>query len=387
MWGNDILVLRNDLIAFAWSAPMRDLAAKLDLSDVGLRKLLARCGVTPPPQGYWNKVRAGKPVPEPPKAPPRRPGETGRLSVDKRFARVLSPAAPLPSDGPFASTLVPEDVDELYAKELQALGSVSAPKTLDRPHKGLVQLLKKEQQRREKFAASCWSWDQPRLDTPLDKRRLRILNAVFLALAKRGHDGDAYEDREEIHARAIVGNTYMGVDITIVGKHQTVLVHGYKRPAPGLPPSTPLALQLNIDFDRKTIVSWQDDDQGKLEAKIAEIAAGIIVAGEKKFRRGLREAEERARQRQLELEKRRHEQLAQLNRERLQNLKMSGELLRQAQDIRALVEQVRQAIDAGAVDVEVPTLEAWQRWALAEADRIDPVRSGQIMSHLSEPSI
>ena len=42
---NDILVMPDDLRAFAWSAPMRDLAAQLDLSDVGLKKLLASYGV------------------------------------------------------------------------------------------------------------------------------------------------------------------------------------------------------------------------------------------------------------------------------------------------------------------------------------------------------
>ncbi|MER9442016.1 hypothetical protein NKI79_11440 [Mesorhizobium sp. M0340] len=75
MWQKDILVLPDDLIAFAWSAPMRDLAAKLELSDVGLKKLLTRCGVATPPQGYWNKIRAGKRVPALPKAPLRRPGK------------------------------------------------------------------------------------------------------------------------------------------------------------------------------------------------------------------------------------------------------------------------------------------------------------------------
>src|SRR5687767_14215484 len=124
---------------------MRDLAAKLELSDVGLKKLLTRCGVASPPQGYWNKIRAGKRVPALPKAPPRRPGELGRSSVDARFAKVLTIAAPLASDGPFASALVPEDLDELHAQELKALGKVSVPQTLDRPHKGLVQMLKREQ--------------------------------------------------------------------------------------------------------------------------------------------------------------------------------------------------------------------------------------------------
>lgn len=60
---NDILVLPEELIAFAWSAPMRDLAGKLDISDVGLRKQLTNYGVPVPPQGYWNKVHAGKPLP------------------------------------------------------------------------------------------------------------------------------------------------------------------------------------------------------------------------------------------------------------------------------------------------------------------------------------
>ncbi|MDZ5696697.1 hypothetical protein [Chelativorans sp. M5D2P16] len=171
---------------------MRDLAAKVALSDVGLRKLLTRCGVAAPPQGYWNKVRAGKPVPVRPKAPPRRPGEIGRLRVDTRFAKVLIPAPPLSSEGPFASELVPESLDALYAQELNAIGRASVPKTLDASHKGLVQLLKQEQRRREKAAQSDWHWDQPKFDTPVGKRRLRILNGLLPALSKRGHDGDAY---------------------------------------------------------------------------------------------------------------------------------------------------------------------------------------------------
>ena len=42
---NDLLVLPDDLREFAWSAPMRDLAARIGLSDVGLKKLLTACGV------------------------------------------------------------------------------------------------------------------------------------------------------------------------------------------------------------------------------------------------------------------------------------------------------------------------------------------------------
>jgi hypothetical protein len=38
-------------------------------------------------------------------------------------------------------------------------------------------------------------------------------------------------------------------------------------------------------------------------------------------------------------------------------------------------------------DIDSTTLEAWQHWALGEADRIDPVVSGQIFSHLRPPSL
>ncbi|MER9526660.1 hypothetical protein NKI96_24340 [Mesorhizobium sp. M0292] len=385
MWQKDILVLPDDLIAFAWSAPMRDLAAKLELSDVGLKKLLTRCGVASPPQGYWNKIRAGKRVPALPKAPPRRPGEFGRASVDARFKKVLTIATPLASNGPFASALVPEDLDELDAQELKAIGKVSVPQTLDRPHKGLVQILKQELRRRDKNAGRQWTFDKPKFDNALGKRRLRILNALFLALSKRGHDGDAYEHDGEIHARAIIGDTPLGLDIQIVGSHRTVRHQGYLRPAPDLSTSTPLALQLDPSFDRKATISWQDDGDTKLESRIAEIAAAIIVAGEKKFRLGLREAEKRAERERIEKENRRQEQLAQLNQQRLQNLRTSGELLRQAEDIRSLVERVRSAIDDGSVAINAATLEAWHEWPLAEADRLDPVRSGQIMTHLHAP--
>jgi hypothetical protein len=43
-----------DLIAFARSAPMRDLAAGMQLTDVGRQKLPQAHGVSDPSQGHWN---------------------------------------------------------------------------------------------------------------------------------------------------------------------------------------------------------------------------------------------------------------------------------------------------------------------------------------------
>lgn len=221
---NEILALRQDLQDFAWSAPMRDLAAKIGLPDVGLKKLLKSHGVTIPPQGHWNRVRAGKAVPSCPKLHPRRPGETGRIHVDRRFANVLTAVQPMLSSGPFASPAVPEDLDELYNQELKAIGRVSVPRKLERFHYGLAQIFKQEERRRAKFAASHWSWDAPKFESAVDQRRFRLLNAIFMALSKRGHGGRASERDGRIDATAIVGDTGVDLDLTIAGKHPTDLM-------------------------------------------------------------------------------------------------------------------------------------------------------------------
>ncbi len=51
---------RRQLYDLIWSKPMREAAAELGISDVGLRKVCLRHRVPVPPQGHWNKVHAGQ---------------------------------------------------------------------------------------------------------------------------------------------------------------------------------------------------------------------------------------------------------------------------------------------------------------------------------------
>lgn len=392
-----ILVLPDDLIAFAWSAPMRELAPKIGISDVALRKLFVRHGVPPPPQGHWNRVYAGKAVQAPPKCSPRRPGETGRLLVDARFNGFVQQAEPMPSRGPFASTVVPEDLEELRAKELKAIGTRKVSRTLDLVHPGLKHIVAREGRRRQKVAESSWGhWDEPRFDGALDQRRLRLLNAIFLSLAKRGHGGDANEIEHEIHPRVKIGDTYSGFGIDIAGQHRTLTLRGQTRPAADLPANTPLVLRIRPEFDHEVVDAWADDADGSLESKIASITAALIVAGEAKFRLQLRKDEERAERERMEREAKAEQarlarelrlvaEVEALNRERIANLQQSGELLRQAADIRSLVVEVRRALTAGGTDVDPSAVDAWEQWALQEADNLDPVLSGQFLSHLHPP--
>ena len=77
----------------------RRLAQIPGVGPIGASLLMMK-NIVPPPQGYWNKVHAGRPVPKPPSVPARRPGETGRISLDQRFAKVLKSASLMSSTAP-----------------------------------------------------------------------------------------------------------------------------------------------------------------------------------------------------------------------------------------------------------------------------------------------
>lgn len=59
---NSVILTRRELYDLVWAKPLRDVAADLGISDVGLAKVCERHRVPRPEQGYWNKINAGKPV-------------------------------------------------------------------------------------------------------------------------------------------------------------------------------------------------------------------------------------------------------------------------------------------------------------------------------------
>jgi hypothetical protein len=282
---------------------------------------------------------------------------------------------------------VPEDLDELRAAERKAIGKAVVPRDLARPAAGLAQLLRREEQLRHKYAADPWAFNKPRFEGPLEQRKLRILSALFNTLARRGHDGDAYERDGELHARCKIGDTWFGLVFTIVGRHRTEMRAGRMQPASDLLASTPLRLSVTRWSRDEPQIGWQDDETGKLESRLAEITAELIVLGEGCFRQSLVEAEqarERERERQAEAERAR---IAALEARRIDDLKASGALLAQANELRALVARVKEAAGAGGFELGEGALVRWERWALAQADQLDPVLSGQVLSHLVVPEL
>lgn len=321
----------------------------------------------------------------PPPGRPRGPGESGRIRLDARFRGLVAEASPVSENGPFASAAVPESLDALREQEARAIGRIPATRTLDRPHPPLAPLLKREEQRRQKQETSGWSWGGLQWAGPLAQRQLKISDALFRALARRGHGGEVRASQSELAILCTIGDRQLELAFGPAGRRRER--HGSDRALSGdLPANTPLRLSLLRHFRAPVAVFWEDGEE-RLERRIGTIAANLIVAGEAAFRESLVEAREHAEQVARWREERRAAELERLRRKRLTDLTASGELLRQAGEIRALVEQVKEAVGAGSVDVSPDQLARWEGWALGQADRLDPVLSGQVLSHLAVPEL
>jgi hypothetical protein len=76
------------------------------------------------------------------------------------------------------------------------------------------------------------------------------------------------------------------------------------------------------------------------------------------------------------------ERRAKLEQARIDRLLGEAASLRRAADIRAYVAAVKQAVDSDASAAQTNSLARWEGWALAQADRIDPVKNGQFLQGL-----
>lgn len=164
------------------------IAPRFGISDVALGKICRRAGIPVPFRGYWAK-REANPRVEPLPLPPRPPGvdDTVTFGAGRPYwqqcltdAEILGPIPPPPTFS--------EDLETVRQRVKAQIGRVSCPKTLTDPHIAIERLLQADEERREKQREDRYisSWNALLFDSPIDQRRLRILNALFIAVARVG---------------------------------------------------------------------------------------------------------------------------------------------------------------------------------------------------------
>lgn len=374
---------REALYDLVWAVPVSKLARQFELSDRGLAKLCQREGIPVPPRGYWAKLAAGHPVRQAPLPEPM-PGQSewisaaptgsafgaeGRAWLAKRTAARKQAGAPPFDDASCADPEPPihnHDVHVVAWRARSAIGNVRVRKrelqaTL---HPTITRLLREDRGALERERSWYLGYDVKRpLTGAGPRRRLGLLNALFLALEKAGARADV-SDQE---GRAIV----VTVGRMIVHcRMESTWMRTTRRP------EREERLDFHVSAGGNSYSSrftWKERRGLVLESCLPEIATGILVAAELEQRDRewqyyndlLRLRAEAFREQERQREKRREEA-----RDRLIT---DAKQLRQADAIRSLVAAARRELNADSIEFA-----RWQCWALTEANALDPVQSGRL---------
>ncbi len=372
---------RQQLYDLVWSEPLRTLAIRFKISDVAFAKACRRAGIPLPGLGYWAKRAAGKLSPQP-QLPRRELGQSDQVEIGgSRYgyqgtsdAEIL--ASPVPPPPVFD-----ESLDEVAARAREMLGKRKISATLASPHPLIAKLLREDEARQEKQRNSKWPLfsDAPRFESPSARRRLRILNGLFLAWARCGCVPSlSGRDIENLGVR--VGDQYVGFSLA----PPDASPQQYPR-KPADSAKTKLRLKLGWHQPPADMVSsWEDQDNNPLEDQLYEIALGLIIAGERAYRANLeyrhqwraerkRELEEKIRREHEERLRKEREHREKLEKARRDRLLSQAAAWRQAADIRAYVRAFVESRPVAQDASDRQSLEVWAQWALAEADRIDPL--------------
>lgn len=124
---------------------------------------------------------------------------------------------------------------------------------------------------------------------------------------------------------------------------------------------------------------WKERWGLRLERCLADIATGIVVAAELEYRDREWRDYEAVMEARAEAQKEQKRQRDKRRQDARAELIAEAEKLRQANDIRSLVGAIRRECQPHDL-----AFASWQRWALAEADAIDPVRSGRLSFHVPD---
>ena len=381
--GTGHLFTRRELYERVWAEPITALAKTLQVSDVWLAKTCRLSHIPLPPRGYWARLYAGQVVGKTP-LPLRAPGESDQVTVGGgryphyRSAESKTTTAPEPPAYEETEAQVTARIDKMVPKGWRPARS------LDAPYPAIARLLSEDQERRTARDRSPRStYDVPRFDSRVEQRRLLLISNLFgLLFQMDAQPSIRGNDARETHAH--VGNQWVRFTIDTTAKLRP---RRHPSKAPGRP-TEPLAIELKVGRwkhdEAEELLFWSDDDAGKLEAKIREIAIAIILTGERQHRKSRQhsyewalssyeKAIETARKQREDAERRERERIAQAETDRVSRLFAQVAAWQQAQQIRHYVDEVTATASAIAGHAFEGDREAWATWALTIAARLDPL--------------
>ncbi|HEX8481138.1 MAG TPA: hypothetical protein VF650_04470 [Allosphingosinicella sp.] len=364
-----IVLTREELHELVWSEPMRKLAQRFQISDVGLKKVCTRHRIPVPARGHWQRVQAGK-------ASPQIPLPVLKDAQPIRFA--LNAPAPETS-----ADLGPDPALEAE----QAFAPVVVSEALERPHP-IARRMRQELKGRKPDdygAIRCSGPDvlSVRIHPATTDRVLRIADALLRAFEVR-----RFELRPGKRGARFGGSLQVVVD----DETFTVSIEERMRRETHKPTEEELSrrrrglyvysrsydyvstdeLTLKIEPSHGTGLqsSWRDTRYSAVERRLGEVMVSLRqhAAWRKAERDKAKLREERL---QLELQ-RRAELRTRVEAERraIERLEEQAANWRRAEQIRAYAAAAERCAGASSTREQAE----WAEWARAYADRLDPLR-------------
>jgi hypothetical protein len=365
-----VTLTREQLHELVWTEPMRDLAKRFHISDVGLKKVCIRNRIPVPLQGHWQKVRAGRQSPRIPLPVLKHPQT---ITFKSRPAAATADAEPPPPDPAVEAE-----------KEFRP---VAVAEALARPHP-VTSAMREELARKnpdDYGAIHCVEPDvmSARIHPASKGRLLRIADALLKGFERRGFelrpgkpglriasalqvivDEEAYSISIEERMRR---ETHKPTPDELSRKRRGLYVY---MKSYDYAPTGEFMLKIEPCYGSGIQSSWRDTRHHRIEQRLTEVMVSL------RRHAALRKVERARAQRRaarFEAEQGRRSELrdqVEAEREAMAKLESDFEAWNRAERIRAFVDVV-QTHPAHRSD---PGLRAWASWARECADRIDPLK-------------
>ena len=378
---------REELYDLVWSKTMGSLSTRFGVSNAVLKQTCQRAAIPMPGPSHWTKKAFGKETLQA-ALPARLPGIDNDVVVARPFDRYWFSKSKMKQLYPPPRTPpeFPEPIEAVRERIAKAIGEISVPHQIHLWHPAIDCWLKEHAKRRKKILAgvSSYSLDKPELDTPFEQRRLRILNSLFFAMQKmNGYPWISFREGRYIDIGFCSCIHHPSIHLTLDPQRQSNRRGRFAVAQSGSSETNlVLSIRCRSDFDADRM-TWQDDNEGEIETRMTEIAIEVILTAEIQYREVMNERyqltvqrrieiEEKLRQRKIARERAEKKRLRKIERARISRLLRDAGAFKRANKIRSYVEAIRssQSCDGFFATDE---FERWSQWALAQADRIDPV--------------
>ena len=377
---------REKLYREVWSAPVRQVARRYGVSDVGLAKICRRLSVPLPPRGYWSRKAAGQHV-DPKQLPPLRAGDVAEYRVE----RTALPQRSVRS--PEAGRLLAREQEE--EMQVRVEPELTSPHPLIRRYAGRLSKNAKEKQpqplpsQRETASPHIMATGEAL------ERVLRIMDALLKAFDRRGFLVEIigpkkksvgrqwYSTSETVPSTTAVEILGSRVELAIAELSHVIEAPSDSRsrqqssvrtelPTPVRRPGGKLALKIANDHRWGGRVTWADGKKQRVENCLNEFIVSLIHIAE--HRRLARERAQRLKReefkqaRKQEKERRRQEYQACL----IFDLDSRVSDWRRARTIRKFLSAVEDDAKGSNNDVSPESdLGRWLAWAHRHADSLE----------------